>query len=158
MISVLYVCIGNICRSPALEAILRHLVKERNLQDQVFAASCGLINAHVGSPCDARMFQAAQIKGIHIEGKAQVFCKSFLDAYDYVFAATDEIREELLLQAKPEQVRKIFLATAFSLRYKNLDIPDPYYLGSEGFNEVMEIGLDSCRSFLDFLALESKND
>lgn len=158
MISVLYICLGNICRSPALECTLRHLASERKVNDQLFIDSCGLSSFHAGQNCDPRTFAAAQKKGIHIDHIAQPFHNAFLDAYDYVFVVTEELLEQVKELARPEQFKKILLATAFSSRYRNQDIPDPYYLGAEGFTEVMEIVLDSCQGFLDFLALTPRMD
>jgi len=151
-LAILFVCLANICRSPALMATLRHLAAERGVGDKLFVDSCGIGWFHLGEHPDQRSFEAAKKKGILIDHRAQQFQAGFFEGYDYIFVVDREVAEQLKAHAPtPEQEKKIHLATEFSKKYKGQPIPDPYYLSRSGFDDVMEIILDSCRGILDFL-------
>ncbi len=151
-VSILFVCMANICRSPALMATLRHMAAEKGLADKIYVDSCGLGWFHLGQHPDRRAFEAAKKRGILIDHRAQQFQDAFFDAYDYILAVDSDIVEQLKIRASTEaQKKKIHLATAFSAKYKDQPIPDPYYLSQNGFDEVMEIILDSCRGLLEEL-------
>lgn len=154
-IKVLFVCMGNICRSPAAEGILRHLSKEvKNFKIEV--ASCAIGHWHVGQSADSRMILASQARGILLEGKAQQFQPSFFEEYDYILAADQEVFFHLSRFARKEQDKtRIFYMTEFSKEYKGLDIPDPYYGGEEGFEKVLNMLEESCFSLIAHL--EGKN-
>ena len=152
MISVLFVCVANICRSPALMASLKHLAAERGLTDKLFVDSCGIAWSHLGEHPDRRTFEAAKKRGVLIDHRSQQFQEAFFDAYDYIFAATSDVAEQLKLRVhSPKHLAKIHLATAFSAKHKGQDIPDPYYLSLSGFDDVMEIILDSAEGILNSL-------
>jgi protein-tyrosine phosphatase len=143
---VLFVCMANICRSPALEATLRHLAAKQGSQIEV--DSCGLGWFHIGQPCDPRIFEAASKRGIVIEHKAQQFQDSFFSEFDLILCVNSDISEQLKLRASPKDAQKIHLATEWSSKYKGQPIPDPYYLSGSGFDDVMEIIFDSCAGLL----------
>lgn len=147
-IRVLFVCLGNICRSPAAEGILKHLLQE--VPDlKVYVESCGLDQWHVGRSPDARMTAKAASRGFYLEGKAQLFDPSFFHAFDYILAADQEVLQTLYDYAQPHHKSKIYLMTHFSTLYKGKDVPDPYY--NEGFDKVMDILEDSCKGFIKHL-------
>jgi len=150
MIAVLFVCMANICRSPALEAALRHLAAQRNLGDQLHTDSCGIGWVHLGERPDPRSFEAAKKLGILIDHRTQQFQDHFFEVYDLILTVDQEIAEQLKLRA-PNLKEKIKLATEFSRKFKGQPIPDPYYMSKSGFDEVMEIVLDSCNGLLDHL-------
>lgn len=148
-ISVLFICLGNICRSPAGEEILRHMAeKDENVQIEV--ASCGLGSWHVGELPDPRMREAAKKRGYHLQSHAQGFQKQYFDQYDYLLAADKRVLEELKQFASNEaHLKKLFLINDFSASYPGLDMPDPYYKGEEGFEEVLDMLEDACAGFLE---------
>lgn len=152
MIKVMYVCLGNICRSPAAEAILRKLVAEADLEDKVHIESSGLGAWYVGQPADERMRSAAQLRGIMLTGRGQQFLLSDYDKFDYILAADHEVYNELINHAKTTELKaKIHLITAYSTHYKGQEVPDPYYNGAGAFEEVLDILEDSCEGFLAHL-------
>lgn len=143
---VLYVCIANTCRSPALMATLNHLAIEKGVDVQ--ADSCGIGWVHLGQRPNPKSFEAAKKKGILIDHLSKPFEDSFFEEYDLILTVNEEIREQLKMRG-PKYKDKIQLATAYSSKYKNQAIPDPYYLSDSGFDEVMEIILDCCRTLLE---------
>lgn len=150
MKKVLFVCLGNICRSPAAEAVLKSMAEKKGLQDQLLITSCGIGDWHVGKPADSRMRKAATDRGIFINTKAKMFVPTFLEEFDYIFVADHEILEHLHRFAKnPEEKAKIHLMTAYSKSYAGQAVPDPYYEGVAGFDYVMDILEDSCAGFLE---------
>lgn len=152
MISVLFVCMANICRSPALMAALRHEAARKNLSDHLFVDSCGLGWVHLGQHPDPRTFDSAKKRGILIDHRSQQFQDAFFDAYDYIFAVTEDVIEQLKARTSdPSHLAKIQLATAFSKKYQGQEILDPYYMSLSGFDDVMEIILDCTHGILNHL-------
>lgn len=151
MISVLFVCMGNICRSPALMATLKHLAVKNKIDLEV--DSCGIGWVHLGERPDPRSFEAAKQRGILIDHRAQQFQDHYFEVYDHIFTVDEEISEQLRLRG-PEHKSKIKLATEFSSKFKGQPIPDPYYMGKSGFDQVMDIVIDSCDGILSHLFLK----
>ncbi|WP_213155337.1 low molecular weight protein-tyrosine-phosphatase [Neochlamydia sp. AcF65] len=158
MIAVLFVCLGNICRSPAAEGILRHLINQEVALKNVKVQSCGLGSWHVGQLPDARMRQAASRRGIYLTSQAQAFHQKFLEDFDYIFAADQEILHHLYLQAKSvKQKEKIHLLTAFSQIYHHQNIPDPFYKGDTAFEQVLDMIEEACKGFIEHLKASNKH-
>jgi protein-tyrosine phosphatase len=153
MISVMFVCLGNICRSPAGEGILRHLASlDGSLKIEI--ASSGLGSWHVGRLPDERIREAIQRRGITLTSHAQQFKTNFFDAHDYILAADREVLKALYQYAEtPEQKAKIHLITDFSVSYRGEDIPDPYYGDDGSFEMVLDMLEDACEGIL----MEIKN-
>lgn len=144
MPSILFVCLGNICRSPAAEGILKHLAKKENVQD-LLIASCGLGNWHEGKLPDLRIQEAAKRRGIVLSSRAQPFKMDFFKEFDFILAADREVLNTLYRYARtPQEKAKIHLITAFSKSYKDEEIPDPYYEGEAGFELVLDMLEDAC--------------
>lgn len=152
MVAVLFVCLGNICRSPAAEGYLKHLAQKRAIPD-LHIESCGLGSWHVGQLPDERMREAIQQRGIDLTSRGQLFDTVYLDVFDYILAADNSVLYELQLQAKtPEQKKKIHLITEYSTRYKGQEVPDPYYHNGRAFDLVLDMIEDSCQGLLNHLA------
>lgn len=152
MISVLFVCFGNICRSPALQACLQNLLKNKNISNSFHVESCGVGGHFVGSPVDSRMKKMAEKRGLVLEHTAIVFQDVFYLDYDYIFVVTKEIKQ-YLEEGAPDQASrgKIYLSTHFSKRFKDHDLPDPYYGGEGRFDLVFDMIEDSVEGILEFL-------
>ena len=149
MKSILFICAANICRSPALEATLRHLAVEAKCADQLHIDSCGVGWSHLGQHPDPRMFSVAQEHGILIDHRAQQFQEHFFQEFDHLFAVDEDVRQQIAYLAKKEKdKKKVEMASAYSINYKGKEIPDPYYLNSSGFEQVMEMIFDCCRGIL----------
>jgi len=145
--AVLFVCLGNICRSPAAEAILRHLAENENVN--VHIESCGLGDWHEGSLPDERMRGASKNRGFILSSRAQKIQLEFFDKFDLIFAADHKVLNELYKFAdKPEHKAKMHFITHFSKAYKDLEVPDPYYGGDAGFENVLDMLEDSCEGIL----------
>ncbi len=147
--TVLFVCLGNICRSPAAQGILQRMAAEDLAISDLNIESCGLGDWHIGQLPDERMRKAAETRGFILTSRAQLFQPSFFDKFDYILAADNEILHHLQRHAStPEHKAKVHLITAFSSRYQNQEIPDPYYGGDAAFDFVLDIIEDSCEGLL----------
>lgn len=152
MNSVLFVCLGNICRSPAAEGVMRHLVSQEPELTPMLIQSCGMGSWYLGSLPDDRIRHAAKARGVDLISRARLFEPKFLDDFDYIFAADNEVLHHLYRYAKtPEQKSKIHLFTAFSSCYPNQAIPDPFYQGDAAFDNVLDMIEDSCLGFISHL-------
>ena len=150
--SILFVCLGNICRSPAAEGLLKHMLKEEPKLHHLHVESCGLGNWHVGQLPDERMRDAAKLRSVVLSSRAQQFDLSFLDRFDLILAADHEILNELYRHAKsPKHKAKIRLITAFSKCYPNENIGDPFYQGDAAFERILDIIEDSCEGLIAYL-------
>lgn len=147
---VMFVCLGNICRSPAAEGILRHLVEKAGLENKVFISSSGIGDWHVGQLPDPRIRQASADRGIPLTNRARLFVNTYFDDFDYILAADHEVLEFLLKAANTLQHRsKVHMITAFSRLFKNQAVPDPYYAGPIAFEETLDILEDACQGLLE---------
>lgn len=156
--NILFVCLGNICRSPAAEGILESMLvnnpQHSSLNVQV--QSCGLGNWHTGNLADPRMREATKRRGVILSKKAQVFQSHFFDQFDYILAADHKVLRTLYDFARnPQDKSKIHLITAFSKSYKNEEIPDPYYGGDESFELVLDMLEDACEGILQKIKKDS---
>jgi protein-tyrosine phosphatase len=148
MAAILFVCLGNICRSPAAEGITKHLAKKHNLKD-LHVESCGIGDWYTGKLPDARMRQAAQSRGLVLQSRAKPFDPGFFAGFDYILAADRDVLHQLYsLSSSPEHKAKIHLITDFSQSYRGEEIPDPYYGGEAGFETVLDMLEESCESLL----------
>lgn len=149
MIRVLFVCLGNICRSPAAEAIFHNLVVKENLSNDVIAVSCGIGDWFLGQMPDPRMREAASERGLALTTKAKPFLVNYLDEFDYILAADRSILEFLHSQAKiPEHKAKIHLMTAFGTAFRGVSIGDPFYKEELAFQHMLDILEDACEGLL----------
>ena len=153
MPSVLFVCLGNICRSPCAQGVLVHLINKRGVSSQITVASCGLGDWNLGQLPDERMRKTAEERGVILSSRAQSFKREFFDRYDYILPVDLKVMHELYRWAlTPEHKAKIHLMTKFSKIYKDQEIPDPYYYGQGHFDLVMDIIEDACEGLLDHLS------
>jgi len=137
---VLFVCMGNICRSPMAEGVFRRRIKERAGHLRIKVDSAGTHGYHVGSPPDKRAQAAAARRGVNIDSLAsrRVHVDDF-DRFDYILAMDSDNLEYLLDLAAPEQHDKIELFLNYSATSTGADVPDPYYGGPTGFERVLDL-------------------
>jgi protein-tyrosine phosphatase len=152
-IGISFVCMGNICRSPTAEAIMRHLVRQAGLQDAIEIDSAGTGAWHVGEERDRRSRTVAKRRGMPIEGPARQFERDDFARFDLVLALDEENARDLRRLAPNDDARKkIHLLRDFDpAAPKGSGVPDPYYGGPEGFDEVFDICLSACQGLLDHL-------
>lgn len=157
MVRVCFVCLGNICRSPTAEAVMRHLVTGAGLEHQILIESAGTGDWHIGHPRDKRSRAVGEARGIPLSGVAQQFVPASFDRYTHVIAMDRSNRDELLKMARTPQDRaKVTLLRAFDpTAPKDAEVPDPYYGGPQGFEEVFDICDRACRGLLEQLKREA---
>lgn len=150
-ISVLFVCMGNICRSPTGEGVFRHYVEEHGLAERIAIDSAGTIGYHTGKPADARMQEAAAARGYRLESLARQVTRQDIDAFDLVVAMDVENLENLyyLAESKPDNIRMLgsFLDVSDD-PVMGPSVPDPYYGGAAGFEAVLDMIEAACPSML----------
>ncbi|MDX2020214.1 MAG: low molecular weight protein-tyrosine-phosphatase [Deltaproteobacteria bacterium] len=147
---ILFVCLGNICRSPTALAVMRHLVKERGLEAVVHTDSAGTGGWHAGNPPDARSAAVGAKRGIPLTGVARQVTVRDFESFDYLIAMDRSNREDLwALAPTPAARAKVHLLRDFApAGPKHADVPDPYYGGPAGFDQVFDICLQACDGLL----------
>jgi protein-tyrosine phosphatase len=151
--AVLFVCLGNICRSPGAEAIFKSMVKKERLDKEISCESAGIISAHEGEPADARMQKHAAMRGFKLEGVARKFDpKTDFDRFDYIIAMDEDNESDLQRMTRnTADSEKIYRMTDFASSEKFPGVPDPYYGGNSGFELVLDLLEDSCEGLIEHL-------
>jgi protein-tyrosine phosphatase len=144
---VLFVCLGNICRSPSAEAIMNHIIKKEGFEKLIEADSAGILAYHEGESSDSRMKVFAGRRGYELTGTARKFLPRIdFEGSDYIAAMDDENYNDLLLLDKNKKYRnKIVKMTQFCSEINAAEVPDPYYGGDKGFELVLDILEDAGR-------------
>jgi protein-tyrosine phosphatase len=147
------VCMGNICRSPTAEGVMRRLLDDAGLADRVHVESAGTGGWHAGEPPDERATVAARRRGITLEGAAQQVRAADFRDFDLLVAMDRANLRELLAQVPDEDAaEKVRLLREFDPAASgDLDVPDPYYGGDRGFEAVLDMVEAACRGLLDEL-------
>lgn len=148
---VLFVCSGNICRSPTAEAVMRHLVAEAGLSGEIEVDGAGTGDWHAGQPADPRAVAAAGRRGLALTGRARQVAASDFDRFDLVLAVDDENLLRLRQIAPPG-------ARARVRRLDDRDVPDPYYGGPTGFDDVLDQVEVACRRLLPEIRADLHED
>ena len=149
MKSILFVCMGNICRSPSAEAVMKYLVEKEGLNDKIFIDSAGTIGYHEGEEADARMKKHAAKRGYDLTSIARQFRLEDFKKFDYIVAMDREnYRDILALDSEGRYRSKVFMMTDFSENGYD-GVPDPYYGGPQGFEHVLDILEDSTKGLLN---------
>jgi protein-tyrosine phosphatase len=152
---ILFVCMGNICRSPTAEGVMRRLIEDAGLAGRVEVESAGTGGWHVGEPPDERATLAARRRGVRLEGAARQIRPDDFREFDLLIAMDRANLRELLAIAPDEDgAEKVRLLREFdpaSAGAPDLDVPDPYYGGDRGFETVLDMVEAACRGLLDEL-------
>ncbi len=158
MVHVLFVCLGNICRSPLAEGIFKKLIEEAGLSSFINSDSAGTSRWHIDEPPDTRSIQIAEKNNIQLDHLGKQILRNDLDRFDYILAMDHENLEEILKLQNPDQFHKakVMLMRDFDNQQSGADIPDPYYGGQNGFQLVFDMLEESLSNFLDFLMDEHK--
>ena len=148
--SVLFVCLGNICRSPAAQAVMQHMVDERGLSDRFYIDSAGTGGWHIGDLPDKRMRVHARPRGYELTHRARKVQPGDFEDFDLIVGMDANNVDDLrYLAATIEQQDKVVMMGDYIRRFPHHDyVPDPYYEGSEGFELVLDLLEDACDNLL----------
>jgi len=155
-ISVLFVCIGNICRSPTAEGIFQSMVDKAGLSDKIKIDSAGSHGYHVGEPPHATTRSAAAKRGYNLQSRARQYTEDDFEKFDYIIGM-DESNEHHLNALAPEgHTTKIISFIDLCPSYKDRfnDVPDPYYGGPDGFDLVLDVVEEGCEHLLNMIKKE----
>ncbi|HEY7767059.1 low molecular weight protein-tyrosine-phosphatase [Longimicrobium sp.] len=154
-IRVLFVCMGNICRSPLAEAVFRHLVRERGLEDRFVIDSAGTSGYHRGAAPDRRSTETAKRRGIELTGSSRQLVAADLRRFDYVIAMDAENMQGIqLLRERSPGTATVGRLRDWDPDPGHGDVPDPYYGGARGFDDVHDIVERATAGLLDHIVRE----
>ena len=149
-IAVLFVCMGNICRSPTAEGVFRNLVRQEDLAHLIHTDSAGTHAYHVGNPPDARAQETAERRGIELHDlRARRVSEEDFDLFDYVLAMDSDNYEILSELCPPGYESRLRLFMEFAPHLNIPEVPDPYYGGASGFERVFDMVDEAAKGLLE---------
>ncbi|MBM5816905.1 MAG: low molecular weight phosphotyrosine protein phosphatase [Cyanobacteria bacterium K_Offshore_surface_m2_239] len=150
--TVLFVCLGNICRSPAAEGCFLHLLAQEGLEEAFQVDSAGTGHWHVGKPADPRMREAAARRGLVLPSRARQIDATDLTRFAHILTMdNDNLAGVRQLAQGRSPLAKIEPISRYCRHHSLEEVPDPYYGGPEGFERVLDLLQDACAGFLDSL-------
>lgn len=152
MTKVLFVCMGNICRSPSAEGVFRRMIDDAGLSETVGVDSAGTHDFHIGEAPDARAVAAARKRGYDLAScvARQITAEDFRE-YDLILAMDWENLSALQQQCPKIYRHKLMLLMRFANEFEEATVPDPYYGGPEGFNKVLDYIEDACQGVMEMV-------
>lgn len=152
---LLFVCLGNICRSPAAEGVFLHLIASEGLEDRFVVDSAGTGGWHVGNPADRRMRAAAERRGIHLPSRARQIELADFTSFDRILTMDDDnlrnVRSLVRELGERPGLARIEPMTSHCRVHQVSEVPDPYYGGEQGFEDVLDLLEDACGGLLETL-------
>ena len=148
---ILFVCLGNICRSPSAEIVMQTLIEKQGLSKQFELDSAGIIDNHEGQMADSRMREHALKRGLHITHRSRlIHAKTDFEYFDMIIGMDDDNMEALNQLARlPEWKNKLYRMTDFRKEMAYTYVPDPYYGEAKGFELVLDILDDACKGLIE---------
>lgn len=155
---ILFVCLGNICRSPAAEGIMRRLVGQEGISDRIEVDSAGTYGGHRGQLPDPRMRSAAARRGLSLTHRSRPIREEDFEQFDRIVVMDDMNYEDVhRLAPSRKAAERIFRMTEFCRRHPDRTyVPDPYYEGHEGFELVLDLLEDACEGLLEEMKKEGR--
>ncbi|MBD0403619.1 low molecular weight protein-tyrosine-phosphatase [Flammeovirga sp. EKP202] len=151
-VKVIFVCLGNICRSPLADGLMHHKIAERKLDRFFEIDSAGTYAGHAGERADSRMRSTAQKHGVELASIARQFLAEDLDHFDYVIVMDDSNYTNVTRLATDDvQLSKVSKLRSFDNQTSNKDVDDPYYGGISGFENCYQVVSESVDNFIDHL-------
>tara|TARA_B100000579_G_scaffold128492_1_gene103608 strand:+ start:502 stop:972 length:471 start_codon:yes stop_codon:yes gene_type:complete len=154
MVKILFVCLGNICRSPAAEGIFKQKIKDRDLENLFFVDSAGTGGWHVGNLADPRMRETALLRGIELTSRSRKIELNDLYEFDHIIVMDKDNLDAVksLTQDESNQLNsKIKLILSYSKDSELDEVPDPYYGGQNGFDKVLDLLDNAIEEFIETL-------
>lgn len=145
---VLFVCLGNICRSPMAEGIFNHILKQNDLMLKAYCDSAGVAKYHIGNEPDERAIKTCKKHGIVLNHKARVITTSDYHTFDWIVAMDRSVFHEIKRKAPDEHQAKMVLMREYDDKPENYDVPDPYYGTMRNFEMVYDILMVCCTNFV----------
>jgi protein-tyrosine phosphatase len=138
MVRVLFVCMGNICRSPIAQGVFESVARREGLEDRIFVDSAGTGNWHVGAPPDERAMKSASLRGLDISSqRARQISRDDCESFDYILTMDEENYRAVAALCRGSAVVRPFLD--FATDSPEREVPDPYYGGADGFERVLDL-------------------
>ena len=152
-LSVCFVCLGNICRSPTAEGVMKRLVRDAGLSDRIHVSSAGTGSWHLDEPADARARATAHARGVTLDGRAQQFAIGDFARFDYILSMDARVLSALrtLARTSDEWARVHNFRSFDPASPHGAEVPDPYYGGPDGFEHVFDVCEAACRGLLEQL-------
>ena len=156
---ILFVCLGNICRSPSAEAVMRAKLQEHHLSERYKVDSAGITNYHEGGPADARMQQHALRRNYNLSSISRpVIAPKDFDDFDFIIGMDDQnMRDLKALASSKAHLNKLSRLTDYCTQFSMNNVPDPYYGGAAGFELVLDLLEDACDGLIKKLEGEQVN-
>ena len=152
MKKLLFICMGNICRSPSAEAVMQRIVKKNGMEKEIFCDSAGTIDYHAGQPADERMSEHAILRGYELKSISRPFENvDFLD-FDLIITMDEDNFQQINWRDQNKKyIKKIRRMVDFCSIDKIQEIPDPYYGGEQGFEKVLDLLEDACQGLFKYI-------
>ena len=148
MVRVLFVCMGNICRSPIAQGVFENVARREGLENEIFVDSAGTGNWHVGSPPDERAMKSARLRGLDISAqRARQISRDDCENFDYILTMDEENYHMVSSLCRGSAVVRPFLD--FAADSPEREVPDPYYGGPDGFERVMDLVEEASEGLLE---------
>jgi len=158
MVKILFICMGNICRSPSAEAVMQSIISQKGKEKEIFCDSAGTIDYHRGQQADERMREHALLRGYELKSISRPFENDDFKNFDFIITMDEDNFQQINLRDQHNEFgAKIRRMIEFCSFENVIEIPDPYYGGNQGFENVLDLLEDACGGLFNFI-INQKNE